>query len=298
MASKPRPNLPGFAFHLTTRTQNRAHRFTGPVRDRVVHFLAREVERSDARLLAYAVMTNHLHLVIVQGSFPLGRFMQPLLSSIALSVHRIHGVAGHVFERPYRHSVCLDYDYLRYAIAYTHANPVRAGLCEDPADYRWSSHSAYVAAWEGRPVKTPVAVDVAMGLTAFCDRALVTAREAGQAYLDILASAIEPNSWEVSRTRPPTGTSAPRPTSGDRAPPLNDGRPTLEAMADHILRGVPGGVDYIRGRWGRRARLGIRREFAVHAVRAGYTRRDIGTYLGLSESAVSRLLASFPAGHN
>ena len=297
MASKPRPNLPGFAFHLTARAQDRAHRFTGPVRDRVVHFLAREVERSDARLLAYVVMTNHLHLVVVQGSLPLGRFMQPLLSSIALSVHRIHGVAGHVFERRYRHSVCLDYDYLRNAIAYTHANPVRAGLCEDPAKYRWSSHAAYVAASEGRRVKTPVAVDVAMGLTAFCVDGPATAREAGQAYLDSLASAVDPGNRGASRT-PDADTPGLPDRSDDVGGRLIDGRPTLEAMADHILHGVPGDVNHIRGRWGPRARLRIRREFVLHAVRAGYTRREIGRFLALSESAVSRLLASFHPGHS
>ena len=38
---------------------------------------------------------------------------------------------------------------MRQKIEYIHNNPVKAGLCDKPEDYRWSSHKAFLSAQEG-----------------------------------------------------------------------------------------------------------------------------------------------------
>lgn len=119
MGRQLRPQLPGVPFHVTARVQGRAAWFTGVERPLENRILAAP-RRSDATLLAYAVMPNHLHLVVVQGSQPLSQLMQPLLTRIALLVQRRTGREGHIFERRFRASPCLDPDYLRNAIAYVH----------------------------------------------------------------------------------------------------------------------------------------------------------------------------------
>lgn len=144
MGRRLRPHLPGMPFHVTARLQGRSAWFTaieGAVARRILH----APRRSDAELLAYAVMPNHLHLVVVQGRQPLSQFMQPLLRRIALLVQRTTGREGHIFERRFHSSPCLDAEYFRNAIAYVHLNGMRANLCSSLDDYEWCSHRAYAA---------------------------------------------------------------------------------------------------------------------------------------------------------
>ena len=68
---------------------------------------------------------------------------------------------GRVREQRFYDRVMRD-DELRNAIAYVHANPVKAGLCETEADWRWSTANPFVDSdlrrvvvdWH-RPAKSP-----------------------------------------------------------------------------------------------------------------------------------------------
>ncbi|HSK19838.1 MAG TPA: transposase [Longimicrobiales bacterium] len=144
MGRRLRPHLPGTPFHVTARLQGRAAWFT-EIEQAVVRRILHAPRRSDADLLAYAVMPNHLHMVVVQGRQPLSQFMQPLLRRVALLVQRCTGHDGHVFERRFRASPCLDAEYFRNAIVYVHLNALRANLCLSPDAYEWCSHAAYAA---------------------------------------------------------------------------------------------------------------------------------------------------------
>ena len=99
---------------------------------------------TDAKIRAYVIMSNHLHVLLQQGHAPLWKFMQPLLRRIALAVQRKYRIEGHVFGQTYWDSPCVDPRYLRATVDYIHANPVRAELCASPADWPWSSYSAYL----------------------------------------------------------------------------------------------------------------------------------------------------------
>lgn len=149
MPRAPRSHLPGAVFHLTARTQGHEPWFTEELRPRIADVIAWSLGVSDALLLAWAIMPNHLHLVVRQGGWRLERVMHPLLHRTAILVQRTHGVEGHVFERRFRDRACLDPDYVRNAIVYTHLNPVRAGLVRTPIDYAWTSHTMYAVAAGG-----------------------------------------------------------------------------------------------------------------------------------------------------
>ena len=49
------------------------------------------------------------------------------------------GHAGRVWERRFYDRVIRTEEEFRNAIAYIHANPVRAGLCPDEREWRWST---------------------------------------------------------------------------------------------------------------------------------------------------------------
>jgi putative transposase len=163
MGRTARANLPGVPFHLTARVQGREPLFAG-AECPIVDMLLDSVGAARMLLLAYAIMPNHLHVIVVQGVRPLSALMQPLLRRIAVRTARRHRLSGHLFERRYRDHACLDAAYLRSAIAYVHLNPVRARLCRSPDAFPWTSHHVYGG--YGR-LPTPRHMAVEMGLRLF-----------------------------------------------------------------------------------------------------------------------------------
>src|SRR5687768_1527176 len=146
MSRTIRPYIRGVAFHIVARTQGRQPWFDERIRDDVAYIIKEGLATSDARLLAWAVMPNHFHLVLQHGARPLGWVMQPIMRRLSLKVQRAHGVEGHVFERRFRSYPCADASYLRNAIVYTNLNPRRAGLCGEDGSYKWCSYSAFMTA--------------------------------------------------------------------------------------------------------------------------------------------------------
>jgi REP element-mobilizing transposase RayT len=108
--------------------------------------VARAVERYGASLFAYCWMTNHVHLAIQVNAAPLGAVMGIVASRYARAKQRSLATTGHLFERRYRARLVDAERYLLSLVRYIHLNPVRAGIVSRPADYPWSSHSAYLGA--------------------------------------------------------------------------------------------------------------------------------------------------------
>ena len=144
MGRHRRSHLPGTIFHLVSRTHRREAWFTPDLCPVITLLIRKSTAHTDARLLAYAVMPNHLHVIVRQGRMPLSTVMQPLLRRVAHRVQRHHGFEGAVVERRYRDRPCTTPDHVREAIAYTHLNPWRAELCDADLAYEWSSHAAYL----------------------------------------------------------------------------------------------------------------------------------------------------------
>jgi REP element-mobilizing transposase RayT len=148
MPRKLRPYCPGLAFHITSRVTGHEPLFDAHIRARMVEILCECVSRSDTEILAYAMMRNHLHLVVRQQQAPLSQLLQPVLCRIALLIRSRKGVEGHVFERVYRAKPCLSARHLRDAVVYTHLNPIRAGYADTLDACDSTSHRAYAYAGE------------------------------------------------------------------------------------------------------------------------------------------------------
>lgn len=106
--------------------------------------VAEGVTRFGHRIHAYCWMTNHVHLALQVHHTPLSKIMQNLSFRYTRWLNRQHGRTGHVFQGRYK-ALLVDADaYLLPLIRYIHLNPVRAGLVQAPAAYRWSSHRSYL----------------------------------------------------------------------------------------------------------------------------------------------------------
>jgi putative transposase len=145
VARKPRIHSPGGFYHIILRGNNRNDIFTS-LDDRYFweSLITKGVQRYNHRIHAYCWMTNHVHLAIQTGSKPLGRFMAFIASNYARRFNIKYGKTGHLFERRYRAFLVQADNYLLELVRYIHLNPVRAHMVEHPAEYRWSSHRAYI----------------------------------------------------------------------------------------------------------------------------------------------------------
>jgi REP element-mobilizing transposase RayT len=116
-------------------------------REAYLALLGKAAAGSDAEVLAYCLMSNHVHLVLVQGEARLERFMKSVHTGFAgwaRQSWRGHKALGPVFAgRP--RTVLVDRgEYLLELVRYVHNNPVRAGVARAARGSAWSSHQAYV----------------------------------------------------------------------------------------------------------------------------------------------------------
>jgi hypothetical protein len=103
--------------------------------------------------------------------------MRQLNGVYAQRFNRRHGRVGHLFQARF-HSTLIEQDeHLLAVSSYLPLNPVRAGLCADPATWRWSSYRATI----GLDPPGALAVDRLLGFFAD-DREL--ARDRYQAHVE------------------------------------------------------------------------------------------------------------------
>jgi len=143
VARKSRIEVPGGMFHIATRSVYEKFAFGG-VGDRsdFLDILSSVIELCGWRLKSYCLMGTHYHLVTQTPAANLSVGMQLLNGRYAQRFNRRHSRRGHLFgERFY--SVLIESDsHLFAALRYVARNPVEAGLCAAPADWRWSSFRA------------------------------------------------------------------------------------------------------------------------------------------------------------
>jgi REP element-mobilizing transposase RayT len=104
---------------------------------------------------AWALMTNHAHILIRSGPSGLASLMRKLLTGYAISYNKRHKRYGHLFQNRYKSIVCDEDTYFLELVRYIHLNPLRAGLVDTLAKldwYRWCGHSAVMGrrknAWQ------------------------------------------------------------------------------------------------------------------------------------------------------
>ncbi len=104
------------------------------------HFIQRYALRYKACVHAYALMSNHVHMLVQEDEYPLGRFMQGVQQSYTQYFNTRYGQTGHLLQGRYKANRIDGDEYLLALVRYIHLNPVKAGIVTDPADYQWSSH--------------------------------------------------------------------------------------------------------------------------------------------------------------
>lgn len=142
MARLPRLYLPGCPQHVIQRGNGRRTVFLDDAdRQAYLGWLASVVRDYRLELLAYVLMDNHVHLLVIPpAEGMLGRALQSLGRRYVRYFNDRHGRAGTIWEGRYRATIVDSERYLIECMRYIDLNPVRAGVVSDPAAFRWSSY--------------------------------------------------------------------------------------------------------------------------------------------------------------
>ena len=124
--------------------------FSAGDRETYVTLIRQNLQDAGVRLLAWCLMTNHIHLIAVpERENSLAVLLRRVHGRYAQYYNARHGRTGHLWQNRY-FACSLGAGHLWAALAYVEMNPVRARLVERPGDYRWSSAAAHL----GRPDTT------------------------------------------------------------------------------------------------------------------------------------------------
>ena len=80
---------------------------------------------------AWALIPNHLHLLLRTGVVPIATVMRRLLTGYAVSFNHRHQRHGKLFQNRYKSILCQEDQYLLELVRYIHLNPLRAKLVSD-----------------------------------------------------------------------------------------------------------------------------------------------------------------------
>ncbi len=144
MARQWRIEYEGAYYHVLSRGIEQRDIFYDDA-DRLIFLglLGRMSTRFNIDIYAFVLMNNHYHLLIKTNKANLSRSMQWLGTTYTGYFNRRHERRGHLFQGRFRSIIVEDDVYLLQLSFYIQRNPLRAGLVERLADYRWSSYPAY-----------------------------------------------------------------------------------------------------------------------------------------------------------
>ena len=143
---KARIDIAGQLYHVMSRGIERGEIFSDD--DDYADFTERVgvwLNKSGGKCLAWCLMPNHFHFLILRGLRPLSEIMHHVMTGYAVNYNGRHGRAGHLFQNRYKAIICDAEEYLLELVPYIHLNPLRAKLVKDISDlenYKWCGHAA------------------------------------------------------------------------------------------------------------------------------------------------------------
>lgn len=129
MPRKARIDAPGALQHIIVRGIERRKIFYDDTdRDNFLERLGVVLVDTDTPCFAWALIPNHLHLLLRTGLAPIATVMRRLLTGYAVSFNRRHRRHGQLFQNRYKSILCQEDAYLLELVRYIHLNPLRAKI--------------------------------------------------------------------------------------------------------------------------------------------------------------------------
>ncbi len=145
MSRLARVVIPGIPHHVTQRGNGGARVFfSDDDYTLYLKLLTSACVAARVRCLAYVLMPNHVHLILVPKTVDgLSKAMSSVHRAYAGALNARRKKTGHFWQGRFG-CVAMDGDRAASALRYVLLNPVRAKLCKRPEQWNWSSAKAYL----------------------------------------------------------------------------------------------------------------------------------------------------------
>ncbi|MFC1582232.1 transposase [Planctomycetota bacterium] len=148
MARGARIDYPGALHHIMVRGIERRDLFKDDIdREMFMYRFTSAIEATGAICFAFALMSNHIHLLLETGRETISRTMQRLLTGYALDFNFRHRRTGKLYQNRFKSILCDADLYLDQLVRYIHLNPQRVGIVKTLQQldrFEWTSHSSYM----------------------------------------------------------------------------------------------------------------------------------------------------------
>ncbi|MCR4435699.1 MAG: transposase [Clostridiales bacterium] len=122
------------------RGNERKEIFLDDDRKRFLDTMERMKEDGNFDILAYCLMSNHVHILIREGKDSIQRSMKRIGISYVYYFNKKYHRIGHLFQDRYCSEVLEEDAYILAAARYIHNNPVKAAMVPRAEAYEWSSY--------------------------------------------------------------------------------------------------------------------------------------------------------------
>ena len=148
MPRQARLDTPGTLHHVIIRGIEKKNIVKNEYdRKDFVKRLGRLSTETETAVFAWALLSNHAHILLRSSDSGISHFMRRLLTGYAINYNLRHKRHGHLFQNRYKSIICEEDSYFRELVRYIHLNPLRANLVDnlDELDqYFWSGHGVLV----------------------------------------------------------------------------------------------------------------------------------------------------------
>jgi putative transposase len=144
MPRRPRVIVPNTPQHIIQRGNNRQACFYADEDYQFyLEWLQYHADKQGCAIHAYALMTNHVHLLVsTEKAEAVGALMKALGQRYVQYINKSYQRSGTLWEGRFRSCPIQAEAYLLSCQRYIELNPVRANITQHPAEYRWSSYAA------------------------------------------------------------------------------------------------------------------------------------------------------------
>ncbi len=154
MPRKSRIDTPGALHHVIIRGIEKRKIFRSDFdRKNFINRLTELIPETKTDCFAWALMSNHVHLLLRTGLVPVSVFMSRLLTGYAGWFNKKYRRHGQLFQNRYKSVLCQEDIYLKELVRYIHLNPLRAGIVSDLKEldkYPWCGHHILMKSSEKR----------------------------------------------------------------------------------------------------------------------------------------------------
>lgn len=143
MPRQPRIKSESGYYHIILKGINGQNLFEDQKdRDKFILILKKYKDELKYKIIAYCLMDNHVHLLLMDTNRQLDIIMKKIAGSYAYYFNWKYERTGHLFQDRFKSEPVDDDAYFLTVIRYIHQNPYKAGIAKVD-NYPWSSYSNY-----------------------------------------------------------------------------------------------------------------------------------------------------------